>query len=176
MISSLMRAVEVARGLVGEDDGRGVHQGAGDGHALLLAAGELVGRVAPALRQAHRLQQRVGGRVAAPLPRVDEGQLDVVLRAGARQQVEALEHEPDGPAAHRGELVVGHGGHVRAVQDVGAGGGMVEAAQEVEEGGLARARRPHDRHELPLLEREGHALQRVDLHRAGVVGLGEVLA
>ena len=43
--------VEVAGGLVGEDDGGAVDEGAGDGDALLLAAGELVGAVMePALQ------------------------------------------------------------------------------------------------------------------------------
>ena len=46
MISSPGGGVEVAGGLVGEQD-RGLHhQGAGDGHALALAARELVGLVA----------------------------------------------------------------------------------------------------------------------------------
>src|SRR5882672_10402770 len=35
--------IERAGGLVGEDDSRVVDQAAGDGHALLLAAGELIG-------------------------------------------------------------------------------------------------------------------------------------
>jgi hypothetical protein len=36
--------VEVAGGLVGQQDQRPVHEGPGDRHALLLAAGELVGK------------------------------------------------------------------------------------------------------------------------------------
>ena len=47
--SSTMRApvlaVEVAGGLVGEEEARRVAEGARDGDALLLAAGELVGKV-----------------------------------------------------------------------------------------------------------------------------------
>src|ERR1700677_2467483 len=37
--------VEIAGGLVGEDYGGAIDEGAGDGYALLLAAGELVGAV-----------------------------------------------------------------------------------------------------------------------------------
>ena len=40
---SLLAAIEVAGGLVGQEDGGLVGQGAGDGDALLLAAGEPVG-------------------------------------------------------------------------------------------------------------------------------------
>jgi hypothetical protein len=51
-------AVEVAGGLVGDDQRRVGHQGAGDGHALLLAAGQLVGVVVGAVGQAHHGQRR----------------------------------------------------------------------------------------------------------------------
>src|SRR5436190_13916401 len=43
--------VEVAGRLVGEQDGRVVHQGARDGDALALTAGQLVGAVAGARRE-----------------------------------------------------------------------------------------------------------------------------
>src|SRR3954462_6919479 len=48
--------VEVAGGLVGEQDGGIVDQGAGDGHALALAARQLVGLVGHAGAEAHLLQ------------------------------------------------------------------------------------------------------------------------
>jgi hypothetical protein len=41
--------VQVAGGLIGEEDGRGKGEGAGDGDALALAAGELVGEVIEAV-------------------------------------------------------------------------------------------------------------------------------
>ncbi len=49
--------VEVAGGLVGQDDGGVVGEGPGDGDALLLAAGELEGLVAVALPEADLLEQ-----------------------------------------------------------------------------------------------------------------------
>ena len=45
MISIAGFGVEVAGGFVGEDDGGLVDEGAGDGDALALTAGELVGLV-----------------------------------------------------------------------------------------------------------------------------------
>jgi hypothetical protein len=48
--------VEVARGLVGEEHGRGAGEGAGDGDALLLAAGELGGQVLGAVAHADLLE------------------------------------------------------------------------------------------------------------------------
>ena len=49
--------VEVAGGLVGEQDGRGEGEGAGDGDALALAAGEFVGEVIEAVAELHEVEQ-----------------------------------------------------------------------------------------------------------------------
>src|SRR5208282_94387 len=54
--------VKVAGGLIGEDDRRVVDQGAGNGDALALAAGELVGLVHHARFQAHIGEGLLGAR------------------------------------------------------------------------------------------------------------------
>ena len=147
--------VEVAGGLVGQQD-RGLHdQGAGDGHALALAAGELVGPVGHAGAQVHHLQGALGHPQPLLLghPGVDEGQLDVVQGGGPGQQVEGLEDEADLAVADRGQLVVVHLRDHLAPQHVGAAAGRVQAAHDVHEGRLAGAGRPHDRDVLALLDR-----------------------
>ena len=108
------RRVEVAGRLVGEDDLRAGDDGPRDGDALLLAAGKLVGVVAGAVGQAdlvERLERQappLGGRHAA----IDQRQLDVLDRRGARQQVEALEDEADEMAAEQ-RLMARHRGRRR---------------------------------------------------------------
>ena len=52
--------VEVPGGLVGEDDGGVIDQGAGDGDALALSAGELVGLVVHARAEADGLEDGLG--------------------------------------------------------------------------------------------------------------------
>jgi hypothetical protein len=100
--------VEVAGGLVGEDDGGVVDQGAGDGDALALSAGELVGLVVHAGFEVDVAQglfgalDALGGGGAV----VDERQLDVVQSGGAGQQVEGLEDEADFLVADAGQFVV----------------------------------------------------------------------
>ncbi|HSJ98100.1 MAG TPA: hypothetical protein VLC53_13550, partial [Myxococcota bacterium] len=54
--------VEVAGGLVGEQQPRLAHEGARHRDALLLAAGELARIVAEALAQADALEHRAGAR------------------------------------------------------------------------------------------------------------------
>ncbi len=61
----------------------------------------------------------VGGRAV-----VDEGQLDVMQRGGAGEQVEGLEDEADFLVANAGELVVIELGDVVAVEPVLAAGGV----------------------------------------------------
>lgn len=134
--------VEVARGLVGQDDGGVVDQRAGDGHSLHLTARELFrAMVVVVERQAHGAQGMDGAYLAFAARHIDVGewQHDVVEDAHARQEVEALEHEADARRAHLGELIVGGLGDVEALEQVSARGRCVEASQDVHECGLVGA-------------------------------------
>ena len=56
----LVGGVQVAGGLVGQDDLGVVHQRARDGHALLLAAGKLGGQMTRAIGKAHAIERAAG--------------------------------------------------------------------------------------------------------------------
>ena len=72
--------VEVSRGLVGEDDGRMVDEGAGDGDTLALTTGQLIwfvhhtGTKVDGFKYSFGSGSAFGGGGAV----VDQGQLDVV--------------------------------------------------------------------------------------------------
>jgi predicted ABC-type transport system involved in lysophospholipase L1 biosynthesis ATPase subunit len=70
----------------------------------------------------------------------------VGLGGGAGEQVEHLEEEPDGSGTEGGAFVVGQTGDVPAQQFIGAGGRAVQEAQNLQQRGFARSRRPHDGH------------------------------
>ena len=78
-------AIEVARGLVRQQDGGPVNQGASDSHPLLLAAGKLRRKMLHALAQAHKLQRLF--RSLQPLfllqARIKSRQFHVLQRRGA---------------------------------------------------------------------------------------------
>ena len=97
------RGVEVAGRLVGEEQRRAPDERARDRDALLLAARELARQVALAVAEPDLAER--GARALALLGRgdapVDERQLDVLERARPRDQVEALEDEPDLAVAER---------------------------------------------------------------------------
>lgn len=52
--------VEIPRGFIGKEDGGAVHEGAGEGGALELAAGELVGAVMGTVGQTHGIEEVAG--------------------------------------------------------------------------------------------------------------------
>ena len=150
--------VQVAGGFVGQQHRRRIDQGAGDGDALLLAAGKLAGRVAFAVRQAEQLQ-RLAGQGGALGPGqmgrgIDQRQLDIFQRAGARQEIEALEHEAELFAADRGRGGLSQPRHIHAFEEILPAGGPVETAQDRHQGGLARAGRAHDGHEFAAFDSE----------------------
>ena len=83
--------VEVSRGFVSEDERGVVHQRAGDGHALHLAAGKLVRAVgveafgkAYLCKSLPRPQLAIGGGA----PAVDQGEHHVSKHRGTWEQVE----------------------------------------------------------------------------------------
>jgi hypothetical protein len=87
--------VEIPGRLVGEEDRRVDRQGARDGDALALAAGELVGEMLKPvfeLDEAEKLARAVVDVLARPAAQVQR-QADVLDRGERRQQVEELEDE-----------------------------------------------------------------------------------
>ena len=104
--------VEVAGGLVGEEQLRPVHERPRDGDPLLLPSGELGRGVVQPVRKPHPLQRLGGARVPlrVGMPWYSMRQLDVLERARARQQVEALEDEAERAAAGARRAHRGRGG------------------------------------------------------------------
>jgi len=169
--------VEVAGGFVGEDDGGAINEGSGDGDALALTAGELVGLVHHAGAETDGLEDifgtfgAVGGRGAV----VNEGQLDVVERGGTSEKVEGLEDEADFFIANAGELVVVELGDVVTIEPVAALGWGVEATDEVHQRRFARAGGPHDGDVFVVADAEIDAAKGVHLLVTHLVGLPEIV-
>ena len=161
--------VEVARGLVAHQKRRAVDDGARDGDALLLAAGELVGHLVELLLQADQAQDLGDLRLddVAALSDDLQRERDVLEDGLVRQQLEVLEHAADvaaqvrhAPVAHRREVLA---------RDVDMALRRLHLADEhADEGGLARARMTHQEDELA-----GVDLQR-DIRQGGSVGLGGI--
>ena len=91
--------VEIGRGLIGEQHLRTVHERSRDGHALLLADGELVGHRVRAFADAEGDQHRSRGGAVDRAPGDVLRDQQVLQRGERRQQVELLQDDADVPAA-----------------------------------------------------------------------------
>jgi hypothetical protein len=169
--------IEVSGRFVGEDHEGIVHERAGDGDALLLATGQLVGAVVEAIAQADEGGQFEAAVVAllevAAL--VEEGDLDIFEDAELGDEVIGLKDEPDALAADFRQLIIAHAGDILIPQKVLAGGGAVEATEEIEHGRFAGAGGSHDGHQLAGADLQGDAAQGMHLELAHGVGFGDVL-
>ena len=167
-------AVEVAGGLVGEDDLGPAGQGPGHGDALLLAAGELARPVVQAVGEADGADDLVEplgvGLAAGEVHR--EG--DVLLGGEGGHQVERLEDEADPVAAQQGELLLREAAQVGVADEDLARGERVEAGDAVHQRGLAGARRAHDGGEGVGREVDGDAVEGPHLGVALAVDLRRV--
>src|SRR5262245_36742605 len=159
------RLVEVAGGLVGQEQGRPSHDGARQRRALRLPLRELR-RIGLGPRRhpddAERVEDALGDLAPGRAEHAqDEG--DVLVDGADRQELGVLEDHADRPAQRR---------HLRAPQrdqvvaedlDV-ALAGQVVAVEEPEQGRLAGTAGARQDDELALGDPEGHVAQRRDLH------------
>ena len=99
---------------------------------------------------------------------------DVLERRGPREEIETLKDEAELFRPHQRPLVRRKSAHFLAVEPILARGRMVQAAEDVHQGGLAGARSAHQRHHLASADGERDAAQHRDFHFAQVVRLVDV--
>ena len=128
--------VEVAGGFVGKENCGAVDQGAGDGDALLFAAGEFGGFVGTAGGEAYIFQQRErgGGCIFRRSAGDQRGNHHVFEGGEFREEMVELEDEADAAAAEGGEFAAFERKDVRAVDDQTAGVRGGEGAEYLEKG------------------------------------------
>jgi hypothetical protein len=157
------RRVEIGQGLV-EQEGLGLaHDGAPDGDALALAAGQLPGlavEIGAEIEDLRRLRHLLVDDLLF-LARHFETEGDVVAHTHMRIERVGLEH-------HREPALAGRRlRHIDAVDHDRARGHILEPGDEAEQGGLAAARRADQHDELAVgdveIERrdDGHRAERL---------------
>src|SRR6185437_5460270 len=113
------------------------------------------------LGETHLREKRVEPLTVGLLTGDREREDDVLLGVEHGQEVEELEDEPDVLAPQEGELRVVELRDLSARDLHGAGGGLVEAREDVHEGRLAGTRRTHYRDELARAYLEVDTAERV---------------
>lgn len=166
--------IKVAGRLVGKEDFGGSDESTGEGNALLLATGEFAGAVMAAGAEADFgqffgcLLRGLCGRDATD----EERHHDIFEGGEFGEQVMALPDEADLAIAEVAERGVGELGDVLGSEEDAAGGGAVETAEQVQEGGLPGAGFANDRDSFPLLNFELQVLKNDDFRLAGRIALG----
>ena len=156
-------SIERPRRLVCQQQPRIVDERARDRHALLLAAGELLRAMLQAVARSDLLEPHTGRRfgIVRPGSGVGERQHHLAQGRRARQQIELLEHEADGPipqlaSASPDSLPTFAAGNMQF-----ASGWHIQRANQVHHGRLAGAGRPHDGDELAFANIEGDIVEGV---------------
>src|SRR5262249_30704050 len=141
---------------VSQKQTRVIDQRARDRHTLLLAAGKLCREEISAVCETDLRKRRTRSFSAARALYPSRGarKLDIGKGGGAGKEVERLEAETDLAIPQPRQTIRIECGDIGAVEPVGAGGGHVQTAEQVEERRLPRARRPRDRNEIARCNRD----------------------
>ncbi len=149
-------AVERGERLVEQQDRRLDRERTGERHPLLLAARELARQAIAEAAELHRLEEAVdlGGDLGPARAAGTQAIGDVLRHGHVRKQGVVLEDDAD--VALVGRQVIDR----RAVDPHPAGDLADKAGDDAEQGGLAAARRPEQRHDLAGLDRQADAVDR----------------
>ena len=129
----LVLGVEGAGGLISQNDGGTVDEGAGHGDTLFFTAGEFVGFVGGTVGQSHEVEQFLCA-LFGTFPREScdiGGNHDILNRRKLRQELVELEHKTEVLVAEVAQLLRGEGGSVDAVDTYRTGVGTVEGADDL---------------------------------------------
>src|SRR5688572_18548906 len=160
-----LRRVEVAGGLVGEDQSRLRDHRARDAHELLLSAGELT-REEVLLRDHAEAIEGVGhDRLAFGLLHVPVGERDVEVFGDGEvvDEMILLEDEADMRLVESHALLRVHPMHRLAGEPVFAAPAVIQHAEHCQQRRLSGARGSHDGDELARVDDEGDETQDVHL-------------
>ncbi len=157
--------VQSARGLVAKDEGRVICHGPGDGDTLLLAAGKLIRIVVHPVLHADHFEELF--RPLLPFPRglsgIEEGYLDVRQSTHPGNEIIVLKNKADAEAADLRHGRILHGFDVFAQQGILPFRGLIQKADDVHEGRLARTGLADDGRKLPLPDIERYSVQDLQL-------------
>ena len=162
--------IQVAGGLVGDEQHRLCDDGAGDSDALLLAGRELERPALLLAQEPHLIERRAHPLVdlAPRNARDDERQRDVLGHGTIVQELVILEHHADALAEAR-NAAGSHGGGVLIVDEYLAARRPLDERDQLQDAALAGARVAGQKRELPGLD-----LQRYPGERFATVGIALV--
>ena len=170
---SLCLGVDGAGGLVENQNLGAVSQRPGEGEELALAGRKVRAPLAHRARIAISQGRDEFVRPDGPRRSLDGGLVDVaaperdVVRHAAAEERDVLQHRADPPP----EFVLRELAHVDTIHQDPSPGHVVEPRQQLDQGRLAGARRPHEGDLLARLHPEGQILEHPARIRTGLLAL-----
>ncbi len=161
--------VEVAGGLVSENEFGLIDERASDGDTLLFTTGKICGEMLEAITEADPLEGFDGLRFVGDGVEI-LGEHDVFQRSEIRHEMKLLEDETDFFCTVADKFGFIQARDVLAVDDDAARSGRVEAAENIDERGFAGAGRAHEGNPFSGLNVEAYAAERAE----GTVLLDEI--
>jgi len=163
--------IEIAGRLVGEKQTRRVDQGTRYRDSLLLSSRELTGRVALAVTKAECPERRARPLEARrpmglPRDRIVKRQADILDRACAGEQIEALEDKAEALAAQPRKFRLVECDDIDSVEITMSTRRPIETAENAHQCRLARSRSSHNGNELAPLDTEADIAERLYFHIA----------
>ena len=142
--------VEIAGGFIGKQQRGAGGEGAGDGHALLLAARELRGVMVEAVAKAYGGKFGGGAGFGIGDARQFERGHDIFERGHRGQQVKGLQHHADAPPAGKRKAIFTERREIGITDDQAARGGALQPGEHRHQAGFARAGGAEQRQSLAL--------------------------
>ena len=169
--------IQVPGGFIRKEHRRMSRHRPGNGHPLLLAAGQLIRAVVPPSVELHPFQRRSGPFSSLPCRHalVNHRELHILLGAQISDQVEALKDKADFPAADLRQLPLRIILNRDAVQHVLSLIRHIQAAHDIHQRRLAAPGRADDTHEFPLTDMQVGVIQRPKLLTAHPVNFRNIL-
>src|SRR6185437_15336429 len=153
---------EIARGFVGKNELGMIDERAGDGDALLFAAGELRRKMSESFAQTDAAEGFRGFVFVRGAVKI-LCEHDVFNRGEIRDKMKLLKDKADFLRTKAREARFVEAAHVDTVDDGAAVRGCIEATKNIDERSLTGTRRPHDGDPFAGFDAEGDTIERADV-------------
>ena len=168
-------SVEIAGGLIGEEQLGRMYQSTSDGDALHLSTRKLVRIAVAEAVEFDPAQPFVGGGTRIGDAREQERQFDIFIDGEGVKQLEGLKDEADFVAAQNCQSRIVKAGSTDAIDEDGAARGKIHGSGKIEEGGFAAAAASDECEKFTGRHVEGNVIEGANGLAVGGVVFGDIL-
>ena len=155
--------IQIARRLIGKEEGRLGNERARQRHALLLAARQLRGIMMKPRAKTHPFQKLARAVIGIVLPQKFQNKRRVFKRRHGRNQMKSLKDDSDIPAPKDRARVLREFGKILTQSPHRAAIRDLQACREHQKRAFSRSRRPHNRNRFSRSDAQSHPLQNMNL-------------